>query len=478
MESSRKAVEAYWRTRMIDQATSDDDNITPVYRLDEICNTIRSSSSDLVREMIEYTFKRLEHKSPRVKQKTLRLIKYTVRKAGPECKRDMQRQSGAIRQLFHYRGEVDALRGDALNNAVREGAHGAIDAIFGSDDKPANMGGSNKRIQGFGSMNFDLPEEGKKSLLAGVVSFGSASIRQGMDLISAYSSGGNSGTEDHSSGGYKGPILGKSLTFGREAYERDAREDYRDLRDPSEVADRKVGTLIHESQNVKAELSNGKTGPSDRGGVSQEERMLDVITAPGGVRLQPTRESLQAFLSKALTLDPVSFGQALDSKLHVHSWQVRLKAMCVLEAILHQKDQSFFRTVATKFEEDAGVIHGCLHSPQLSLREKAKKVIDLLGVLGKEESDEKSKGDISSPPTMEIPDLTDTRELPLLEDEDTQPNVATSTSGDSLSKILIAEPVTAMSDLLGDKLSFDSSDIVPATVINDTVAGDSFHTSQ
>lgn len=71
MDSSRRAVESYWRSRMIDAATSDEDKVTPVYKLEEICELLRSSHVSIVKEVSEFILKRLDHKSPIVKQKVL-----------------------------------------------------------------------------------------------------------------------------------------------------------------------------------------------------------------------------------------------------------------------------------------------------------------------------------------------------------------------------------------------------------------------
>ncbi|MCO5563637.1 hypothetical protein L7F22_017284 [Adiantum nelumboides] len=195
MESSRNAVEAYKRTRLVDHVIRDDDKVAPIYRLDEICEMLRTSSSDMVREVVEYTMKRLDSRSPRVKQKTLRMIKYSAVKGGLEFKRQMQRQAAAVRKLFEYKGQPDVLRGDALNKAVRDTAHEAIAAIFASDDKAPPLEDLNKRIMGFGSTNYEMHAvaDAKKPTLTNVVSdvleFGSASIKQGLTMISGYSAG-------------------------------------------------------------------------------------------------------------------------------------------------------------------------------------------------------------------------------------------------------------------------------------------------
>lgn len=56
---------------MIDGATSDEDKVAPVYKLEEICELLRSSHVSIVKEVSEFIFKRLQHKSPIVKQKVL-----------------------------------------------------------------------------------------------------------------------------------------------------------------------------------------------------------------------------------------------------------------------------------------------------------------------------------------------------------------------------------------------------------------------
>ncbi|KAK1285425.1 VHS domain-containing protein [Acorus calamus] len=137
MDSSRRAVEAYWRSKMVDGVTTDEDKVAPVYKLEELCDLLRSSPAGIVKEVSEYVLKRLAHKSPIVKQKALRLIKYAVGKSGVEFKREMQRHSAVMRQLVHYRGHPDPLKGDAFNKAVRDTAQEAISAIFAiEDNKP------------------------------------------------------------------------------------------------------------------------------------------------------------------------------------------------------------------------------------------------------------------------------------------------------------------------------------------------------
>lgn len=56
---------------MIDAVTSDEDKVAPVYKLEEICDLLRSSHVSIVKEFSEFILKRLDNKSPIVKQKVL-----------------------------------------------------------------------------------------------------------------------------------------------------------------------------------------------------------------------------------------------------------------------------------------------------------------------------------------------------------------------------------------------------------------------
>lgn len=116
----------------------------------------------------------------------LRVIKYAVGKSGAEFRREMQRNSVAVRQLIHYKGQPDPLKGDALNKAVRETAQETLSALFSSDESKAAPTESSlgSRIQGFGNTNYELPSgDNKKSFISGVVDIGSATIKQGLSNL-------------------------------------------------------------------------------------------------------------------------------------------------------------------------------------------------------------------------------------------------------------------------------------------------------
>ncbi|CAH9070924.1 unnamed protein product [Cuscuta epithymum] len=409
MDSSRRAVESYWRSRMIDGATADEDKVTPVYKLEEICELLRTSHAGIVKEVSEFILKRLQHKSPIVKQKALRVIKYAIGKSGAEFRREMQRNSMSIRPLIHYKGQPDPLKGDALNKAVRETAQEALSALFSSSDdiKPApkeNLGG---RIQGFGNTNAEMPSEDNKSFISEIVGIGSATIKQGLSSLTQSQS-----MKKNDTGSYRGPNLQRSLTR-----EKDHSDRYEGINPYNESQNSSGVSRNASSQSWGQDLKTSHAETTSDGlGVrsgekTREERLLETIATSGGVRLQPTRDALQVFMAEASKLDALAMTHAIESKLQSPSWQVRVKAICVLEAILRKKDDEHFGIIASYFTENNDVVVKCSESPQASLREKANKVLSILDVQqapvqtvqSMAHSDKLAKAEM-----VQMPDLIDT----------------------------------------------------------------------
>ncbi|KAI3935761.1 hypothetical protein MKX01_032945 [Papaver californicum] len=479
MDTSRRAVESYWRSRMIDGATSDEDKVTPVYKLEEICELLRSSHVSIVKEVSDFILKRLDHKSPIVKQKALRLIKYGVGKSGVEFRREMQRHSVAVRQLLHYKGQPDPLKGDALNKSVRVTAQEAISAIFsGEDSKPAPAEDLHRRIEGFGNTNYEISSssssssDDRKSFFSEVVGIGSASIKQGLSQIAAAHS-----LKKNDNGSYRSPNLRRSLTTERDHDRYGSAERQNESRSPLSPAistNAATGTWGQETRVNMSETTNGVSGSGYSGSKTREERLLETIVTSGGVRLQPTRDALQVFLAEALKLDAVALSHALESKLQSHLWQVRMKAVCVLESIIRKRDDEHFAIVASYFGENRDSVVQCSESPQASLREKASKVISILdgdqatGLRNYSENESHVKVGTTA---VQMPDLLDTSSPDdLYGNED-----FTQTQNDNLTHtISAAAPIT---DLFGDSLVTGLSTTEHENE-DDPFADVSFHTNE
>ncbi|CAN4106413.1 unnamed protein product [Withania somnifera] len=443
MDSSRRAVESYWRSRMIDGATSDEEKVTPVYKLEEICELLRSSHSSIVKEVSEFILKRLLHKSAIVKQKALRVIKYAVGKSGAEFRREMQRNSVAIRQLIHYKGQPDPLKGDALNKAVRETAQEALSALFSSEEsKPAPTETLGGRIQGFGNTSYEMPSDDKKSFLSEVVGIGSATIKQGLNTLTQSPS-----LKKNDTGSYRSPNLQRSLTT-----EADYTERYEGISSDNNSSrfsrNAASGSFSQHLQPSHTEATTADSGLSS-GEKTREERLLETIVTSGGVRLQPTRDALQVFLLEASKLDALALTHALESKLQSPSWQVRVKALCVLEAILRKNDDVHFGTMTSYFNGNKDVLVKCSESPQASLREKTNKVLSLLNDGQTADSvDHVDRSVKAGNPAVQMVDLIDTDSSDYLFGAD---DLANMQSGEGI-KIESTSATPLMDDLFGDNL--------------------------
>ncbi|XP_062230438.1 tRNase Z TRZ3, mitochondrial-like [Phragmites australis] len=338
----------------------------------------------------------------------LRFIKYAVGKSGTDFKREMQRHSAAMRQLVHYKGHPDPLRGDALNKAVRETANESIAAVFSTEDPKSAVATESigKRIQGFGNTNYEPSRDDKKSFLSElsvVVGIGSASIKQGLSNFAA----AHAMTTNDNGGTYKSPNLRKSLTTESDRYGR---------YDPSEIQSESRASS-GASKNVassswgpipSSSAPTDDTSSRQQGVKSREERLLETIVTASGVRLQPTRDALQVFLTEATKLDAVALSRALESKLNSPLWQVRMKAICVLEAIVRKQDTDPYSIITSYFIENSTSVVKCCELPQVSLREKASKVLSLLVGEQPTGTTNLSATKTAISPPVQMPDLIDT----------------------------------------------------------------------
>lgn len=455
---------------MVDGATSDEDKVTPVYKLEEICDLLRSSHPSIVKEVSEFILKRLDHKSPIVKQKALRVIKYAVGKSGAGFRREMQRNSVSIRQLIHYRGQPDPLKGDALNKSVRETAQETLSALFASDEGNAAPTESSlgSRIQGFGNTNYELPSEDKKSFINEIVDIGSATIKQGLSSF-AQSPSMRKSTDN---GSYKGPNLQRSLTQERDYSERYESMDFNTETHNSSRFSKNAGSggWGQDLSTSQAETSNG-VSDSNYGQKTREEKLLETIVTSGGVRLQPTRDALHGFLIEASKLNALSLAHAIETKLKSPMWQVRMKAICALEAVLRKKNDGNFSVISSYFCDNNNVVIQCSESPQASLREKANKVLSLLGGEKRGGGINEIERSANAPQPSMMPDLLDTSDSHDLlgvkdsQNAETEPRTANVRSSTA----------PLIDDLLGD--SFGGGDSIDQIVDDDPFADVSFHTS-
>ncbi|KAK9810740.1 hypothetical protein WJX73_004195 [Symbiochloris irregularis] len=419
--------------RKLEEATSAHDDITPVYLLDEVWNFVNSPSTD-INAMVEFINKRVAHKSPLVKAKALRLIKFICTKGASDFKRGLSKSAGTVRELVHYRGEPDPFKGDALNQKVREAAKEALDAVFAPVDtmhtnthQPAYAA----RIQGFGSG------------AGGGAASSSASAGPSAASTTSNANWGAPSTNS-SGGGGLGSGGSKMVGFGNPRFEaqkgmqggsKSAAQTIMSSKSwataataaanaASNLASKgqaalnmnRVGSLIKDEE--KTGYSSGEEG-SYRGPAAlpggapvgthqsslnpstptaaanvytsgtapvssegEEDRLVESICTPGGLRAQPDRADLQTFVESLGSLNGDKLVELLTHKMDAGPWQATLRAICALEAVIQLGHTEVCGRIAVAFQSEPSALQKAAASPLASLRQHATKVLKLLGLEG------------------------------------------------------------------------------------------------
>ncbi|OQR97527.1 hypothetical protein ACHHYP_10725 [Achlya hypogyna] len=118
------------------------------------------------------------------------------------------------------------------------------------------------------------------------------------------------------------------------------------------------------------------TGSSDKSG-DYERTLIDDLCPPGGLARAPPAESLKRFVDLAKTLDIHTIGELLLDKLEDDSWMVRLKGLCVWEALLEAPSCSHY---GEWLEENIELVQHLTQDRKSHVAVKAKQLLTLLGI--------------------------------------------------------------------------------------------------
>ena len=134
---------------LVSKATSADEVPTPGYMFNEIAR-ITHASSDACHQLEAFLLKRLNKDNVHQKYKVLKVMKHCCTHGHMTFRRDMQRETTAIKACLSYRGTPDPMHGDTLNKAVRDMAQEVMNAVFDTSTASEQLHSAG-RMQGFGS---------------------------------------------------------------------------------------------------------------------------------------------------------------------------------------------------------------------------------------------------------------------------------------------------------------------------------------
>ncbi len=268
------------------------------------------------------------------------------------------------------------------------------------------VGASGKRMQGFGN------DSGSGVSSSGMMGFGSDSI--------GYQYGSGSGDLSSNTAPYRAPISGgpgldlssgtavlESLSYGvrdftDRAVEALSRPEHQRL-NSVDSEDSGHGYGIHSTSTnigggggghrapVMLDRSPGSFPSSTTTSSSHHQQqqqqyqsreylLVERICTPSGMRAAPSTEDLNIFIDATVNVDGVELAVALQHKLEIGSWQETLRALCAIEALLEKSAASpTAGEVAVHFQAGVSVIRRAQQSSQATVRQRAQRVLRLLG---------------------------------------------------------------------------------------------------
>eukprot|EP00397_Hematodinium_sp_SG-2012_P010798 GEMP01010923.1.p1 GENE.GEMP01010923.1~~GEMP01010923.1.p1 ORF type:complete len:731 (+),score=150.31 GEMP01010923.1:60-2252(+) len=455
---------------LLNKATAPDETPTPGYMYTEIAK-ITFAGFHACEQLEDYLLKKLPKDNSYVKLKCLRIIKHVCEQGKPDFKRNLQKRADVVKACLSYRGAPDPLKGDAPSKEVREQAEECLKSIFNADQQNA-YGQVNRpqEMQGFGSTNGHESDNYRPS----AQSYSNTSYSN-----PPYSGGGIGGGPS-----YQGPYesaggrnaSGGMIGFGNPAFEHNSKEAPTLLQRASDTAWAQISKLSGKLPTIQRGASMGGQadfhnaplpgGPttwqpppmpssmssnrwgSDSGGRPPvhtreepglyETRIIDDLCALGGARVALSQTVLDDFCQTCESLDAKVVGEQLVRKLNESEWQVKLKALCAVEALV---DANLDGVTGVICDRGYDALAACQQVAQC--RARAQKVLRLLGF----------ESDAAPPasPTQQVP-------------------VPASTAAAVADLLDLGEPAPASIDLVGGDL-FTELSTAPKQAVTAATAG-------
>jgi hypothetical protein len=295
-------------------------------------------------------------------------------------------------ELVHYRGEPDPFKGDVPNARVREFAKEVLEVLFNASAVAPSAAAANSlaaqgRIQGFGS-------GGEGPSRAGGYSGGGGG--GGGGFSGSYSGGGGGGGMGALSSAAS--ALGEGPLAAGVASVTGAINDF--LGNPGARAGLSGSRYGNSSpprnggyggfEPMDGYGSSSAATPAARVTAAQvlgtEESVVDDVTTPGGLRPAPDASDLRRFVEAASAMDGLRLAELLRAKMEGPAasstsgagWQVALRALCALEAVLQRGSSQACGEVAVMFQSDPMPVQVLATSQQPLVRDAAARCLRLL----------------------------------------------------------------------------------------------------
>lgn len=321
---------------------------------------LKTLTGEQIEDTAEHLATRVQHRSPNVKLKALRCVKWLCQRGNePRFRRAMTKRSGPVRTCVSHTGRPDPQRGDAPHKAVRDMAKETLEAMFAND---GSGGGGGGRMEGFGSdtaahtgaphASHDASFDGNEQLgsWGGVAEptngFGgdeaTAIIGDGPARLNKIS--GTWGAPEPPRAPPPAPtpspppavpaaaaISNPSQAPAQAPAMRLASRDI--WGQPAQQPTRQPARQPAQPPSPPlSPVAAGANAPFTLEG-SEEQRRVDALCAGGGVKLAPAVDAMDAFAGACGGLRPEGVAAALAHKIRRGEWREGYRAACVLEHV-------------------------------------------------------------------------------------------------------------------------------------------------
>lgn len=317
--------------------------------MESLVELARTLDDDSVRDVVEHLVNRVEHKSPYVKRKALKVLKALVESGGGRVAKHVAKNASALRAAEQFTGAPHPSKGDSVNASVRSAAREVLAVTFARGGEPTSqrvpLGRTLMTSATSGVTSGRANDDEDDDAYAFRTTPTKPTRREGVLEAPLEASLASTPKLNVSQGGTKWkPLRPPSPETSMRASTSGAAPAVSSTSVPMSAAatldllsDFAAGGAAPATQTTSKDVVVGGGGGGGTFDVqrSEELRAINALCTPSGVRLAPLDGDIERFLSDGATnYDARSVVTALAEKLVTYAgndWKSAYRAACVVE---------------------------------------------------------------------------------------------------------------------------------------------------
>ena len=317
--------------------------------MESLVELARTLDDDSVRDVVEHLANRVEHKSPYVKRKALKVLKALVESGGGRVAKHVAKNASALRAAEQHTGAPHPSKGDSVNASVRAAAREVLAVTFARGGEPTSqrvpLGRTLMTSATSGATSGRANDDEDDDAYAFRTTPTKPTRREGVLEAPLEASLASTPKLNVSQGGTKWkPLRPPSPETSTRASTSGAAPAVSSTSAPMSatatldlLSDFAAGGAAPATQTTSKDVVVGGGGGGGTFDVqrSEELRAINALCTPSGVRLAPLDGDIERFLSDGATnYDARGVVTALAEKLVTYAgndWKSAYRAACVVE---------------------------------------------------------------------------------------------------------------------------------------------------